>query len=271
MWNRARFTAGDSLRQRRSPISRRRMLAGEPCVFGDHGLRMARGHMDVHFVLHGLEHLRMNDLQIVGRRSSHFTRMPLLFADELGVAVQVVPVYDMTAMAPEAYAGNPALKLPILRQGDTVLFGAQNICRALAERASHSARIVWPEEMRDALSRNAQELVWHSMAAQVQLVLGTSVCKLPADNGYFTKARVGFEGALAWLDAHLEQALAALPAQCDLSMLEVSLFCLLDHLAFRPTVSLQGYSVLRRFTEAFAARPAAQRTVYQFDAPPVGD
>jgi glutathione S-transferase len=212
----------------------------------------------------------MNDLQIVGRRSSHFTRMALLFADELAVAVQLVPIYDMTAMAAEAYAGNPALKLPILRQGDTVLFGAQNICRAIAERASGAAHVVWPEQLRDTASRNAQELVWHGMAAQVQLVLGTSVCKLPADNAYFTKARAGFEGALAWLDANVEAALAALPVQRDLSMLEVSLFCLLDHLAFRPTVSLQDCSSLLRFTKAFGARPAAQRTAYQFDLPLAG-
>lgn len=212
----------------------------------------------------------MSDLQIIGRRSSHFTRMSLLFAQELGVALQVVPVYDMTALVPEAYAGNPALKLPILRAGDMVLFGAQNICRAIAERSNWPARVVWPEELRDAVSRNAQELVWHGMAAQVQLVLGTAVCKLPADNVYFTKARAGLEGALGWLETHLEQALAALPVQRDLSLLEVSLFCLLDHLSFRPTVTLQAYPALRHFTEKFAARPAARRTEYQFDMPPAG-
>lgn len=212
----------------------------------------------------------MSDLQIIGRHSSHFTRMPLLFAQELGVALQVVPVYDMTALAPAAYAGNPALKLPILRMGDTVLFGAQNICRAIAERSNRPARIVWPEELRDVVSRNAQELVWHAMAAQVQLVLGTAVCKLPADNVYFTKARAGFEGALGWLEAHLEQTLAALPVQRDLSLLEVSLFCLLDHLSFRPTVTLQACPALRRFTEEFAQRPSARRTAYRFDVPPAG-
>ncbi|HEY1898519.1 MAG TPA: glutathione S-transferase family protein [Steroidobacteraceae bacterium] len=212
----------------------------------------------------------MNDLQIIGRRSSHFTRVPLLFAQELGVALQVVPVYDMTALGPQMYAGNPALKLPILRVGDTVLFGAQNICRAIAERAARPARMVWPEELRDTVSRNAQELVWHAMAAQVQLVFGTVLCKLPADNVYFTKARAGFEGALSWLEAHLEQALAALPAPRDLSLLEVSLFCLLDHLSFRPTLMLHAYPALERFTETFATRPAAKHTTYQFDVAPAG-
>src|SRR5262245_25064892 len=154
----------------------------------------------------------MSVLQIVGRSSSLFTRLPLIFADELAVTCEMVPIYDMTALGPEVYAGNPALKLPILRANGTVLFGALNICRALAERASKPVRIVWPEELRDDLSRNAQELVWHGMAAQVQLTMGTIVGKLPAENVFFVKTRAGLEGALQWLDANLTKALRALPA-----------------------------------------------------------
>ncbi|MGH8210908.1 MAG: glutathione S-transferase N-terminal domain-containing protein, partial [Steroidobacteraceae bacterium] len=146
-------------------------------------------------------------MQIVGRSSSHFTRMPLIFAHELGVPFDFVPIYDMMAMDSEIYAGNPALKLPILRTEDFSLFGAQNICRALAERADSSKRIVWPEELRDALSRNVQELVWHAMSAQVQIAFGTIVCKLPTDNVYFVKARSGLDGSLSWLDENLAAAL----------------------------------------------------------------
>ena len=45
------------------------------------------------------------------------------------------------------------------------------------------------------------------MAAEVQMVFGTMVAKLPADNVYFTEGRTGFEGALRRLDEHLEAAL----------------------------------------------------------------
>jgi hypothetical protein len=38
----------------------------------------------------------MSALQIIGRSSSLFTRMPLIFAEELGVPVQLVPIQDMT-------------------------------------------------------------------------------------------------------------------------------------------------------------------------------
>jgi hypothetical protein len=173
----------------------------------------------------------------------------------------------MTAQGPEVYSGNPALKLPILRVGNSVLFGAQNICRALAERATLQRRIVWPEDMRDDLSRNAQELVWHCMAMQVQIVMGTVVCKLPADNVYFEKALTSFAGSLTWLDSNLTAALGALPPR-DLSLFEVSLHCLVEHLMFRRTLAIDTYAKLASFGKEFAKRPSAQRTLYRLDTPP---
>jgi glutathione S-transferase len=210
----------------------------------------------------------MTSLQIVGRSSSLFTRLPLIFAEELAVPYELVPIYDMTALGPEVYAGNPALKLPILRLQDSVLFGALNICRAIDERAERPARIVWPEEQRSVLSRNGQELVWHGMAAQVQLVFGTVVGKLPSDNIYFSKARAGLEGALQWLDAHVTDVISELPAPRRLSVFEVSLFCLVDHLIFRETLSVESYPSLVGFAREYSRRPSAQRTAYRFDTPP---
>jgi glutathione S-transferase len=209
----------------------------------------------------------MQPVQIVGRRSSLFTRLPLVFAEELSVPYEVVPVYDMTVLGPEVYAENPALKIPVLRAPGSVVFGAQNICRALEERAPSAKRIVWPEALRDDLSRNAQELVWHCMNTQVQIVFGTVINNLPADNLYFTKARTSFGNSLRWLDEHLQEALRALPPR-DISLFEVSLHCLIEHIAFRPTLPLDSYPALLAFSRDFATRPAAQRTVYRFDAAP---
>jgi glutathione S-transferase len=207
-------------------------------------------------------------VQIIGRSSSSFTRVVLLVAHELGVPFELDVVHDMTKLDAETYAGNPARKLPTLRDGDALVFGAENICRTLAERAGAMDRIVWPEQLRDTVSRNAQELVWHGMAAQVQLIMGTLVAKLPADNLYFTKSREGFVGALAWLDAHVAEVLRALPAARQLSLFEVTLFCLVEHIRFRATLPLDGYPALVDFAAAFATRPSAQRTQYRFDAPP---
>jgi glutathione S-transferase len=208
-------------------------------------------------------------VRIIGRSSSLFTRMPLMFAEEFGIRYQLDPIQDMTTTDPRLYGGSPALKLPSLRRGESLLFGAQNICRALAEMSATPLRVVWPEDLRDDLSRNAQELVWHAMGAQVQLVFGTLIGNLPADNVYFAKGRAGFEGSLLWLEQHAAEILGTLPAR-DLSLFEVALFCLIEHLSFRATVPTEPYPALVNFGKRFAARPSARRTAYRFDVPMAG-
>jgi glutathione S-transferase len=210
----------------------------------------------------------MDTVEIIGRTSSHFTRVACIFAEELHVPYRLVPVPDMTVLSAEAYGGNPAMKLPVLRTKGSTLFGAQNICRALAERSGGQAQIAWPEDFRDRLSRNAQELVWHGMAAQVQIAFGVGICKLPADNVYFAKAREGFEGTLSWLDKHLGEVQRCLPATRNLSLFEVTLFCLIDHLTFRPTISITPFRNLARFAEEFGNRPSAQNTPYRLQSMP---
>jgi len=190
--------------------------------------------------------------------------MPLMFACELAVPLEFVPVPDMTRTDVASYAGNPALKLPILKLAGAELYGALNICRAIAESSTSQKLIVWPELLADTLSRNAQEMVWHAMGAQVQLVMGTVVNHLPSEDGFFAKTRAGLAGALGWLDARVGECLAALPAR-GLSVFEVSLFCLVEHLAFRPSVPIDDYRALRSFAAAYGARDCARRTAYRFD------
>jgi glutathione S-transferase len=211
----------------------------------------------------------VSHLQIIGRSSSHFTRVTLIFAYELEVPFEFVPVYDLTTMEPTWYEGNPALKIPSLRRNESFLFGTENICRSLAEASNSKKRVIWPEELPQDISRNAQELVWHSMTAQVQLIVGIMIGKLPADHIFFTKIRAGFEGALRWLDDNLSGVLQALPPERDLSLFEVTLFCLIEHLSFRVTLPRESYPVLVRFANEFGARTSAQRTMYRFDTTPV--
>ena len=205
--------------------------------------------------------------RIVGRSSSHYTRLARIFALELGVVCDFSPVYDLASRNPADYAGNPALKLPVLTLGETVVFGAENICRTLAEQVHGAVRVVWTEDLPGAQERNAQELVWHAMQAQVQLVFGTQVAKLPAENMYFEKAAIGLRSALAWLDAQVDDLQHALPPR-DLSLVEASLFCLWEHLGFRVSVPVASCGRLAAFAETFRARPSAQATPYAFDVPP---
>lgn len=59
-----------------------------------------------------------------------------------------------------------------------------------------------------------------------------------------------------------EQVLSELPSPREVSVLEIALFCLVEHLVFRPTVPLDDFPRLRQFAHAFGARPSAQRTPY---------
>jgi glutathione S-transferase len=172
-----------------------------------------------------------------------------MFAHELGIDYELVVVHDLKSTDPANYQ-HPALKLPVLRDGDSVVFGTENICRTLAGDR-------WVET--PASLRNAQELAWHAMQAQVQIVMGTIIGKLPADNIYFEKIRRGFEGAMAWLDANI----VFVPR--DATLLPITLFCLVEHIRFRPTLTLEAYPALATFAHEFGTRPSAVATAYRFD------
>ncbi len=207
------------------------------------------------------------DLEIVGRQSSHYTRMVRMFASELSVPYRLTPIFELTSREPDVFAGNPALKFPVLRAGGETIFGSLNVCRALARRAPEPRRVVWPESVDSALLLNAHELLAHAMAVQVEVVLHEVVEKRPAD-ATSRKRRDSLVNSLAWLDRHLDAVLTALPAR-DLSVFEVGLYCLLTHLPFRNPIDLSAMPALGAFERAFGERPSARETPYRFDAKPV--
>jgi hypothetical protein len=209
-------------------------------------------------------------LRLTGRSSSHFTRVARIFAHELAVPAELDVLHDLTSLDPAAYGGHPALKIPTLHVEGALLFGTDNICRRLAEIAgrANDPRVVLSHHVTSDLVRSAQELVWHAMSVQVQLIIGLQFSKLPAESVFFTKAKAGMLGALVWLDTRLDPVLAELPSPRDVSVFEVTLFCLIEHIVFRPTVPLDSFPKLRSFAAAFASRESAQHTVFRFDPAP---
>lgn len=206
-----------------------------------------------------------DDLVLVGRSSSHFTRTARLFALELGVRHAFRPVFDMTTLDPGAYAGNPALKVPILVDADGPLYGTENICRALARRSGLGQRVVLRGAVDDRLVANAEELVLHAMGSEVILIVtaisGAAVAPPP-------KLRASLENALAFLDTNLDGVLAALPSNRLLSFFEAALFSLVTHLPFRKLMDPRGYTGLMAFCATFGQRTSARATEYHFDLPP---
>jgi glutathione S-transferase len=201
--------------------------------------------------------------ELVGRSTSHFTRLVRIVAFEAEVELTFRPIFDLKSLDPADYGGHPGLKMPTLRQGDDHTFGSIEICRRLVDASPVGLKLVWPEALPSSL-RNAWELLTQAMQAQVQLAFGVSVCGLPADHIYFAKARQGLEGALAWIEERLDELVADEPA-ADLSLFQAAAFCLLEHLQFRPTFELRGLPRLEALRQVFGARPSALATPYRLD------
>lgn len=171
--------------------------------------------------------------------------------------LQVVP--DLRALDASAYGGNPALRLPVLRNSRGDWYGALNICREL-ERASVSGRrMLWPEQLHAPLLANAQELTLQAMASEVELIMSDTPSALT------TKRRQSLEGTLHWLNHRVDEALGAL-GERDLSYFETTLYCLVTHLEFRQVLLLAPFERLRAFAEMFAQRDSARATPFRFDA-----
>ena len=206
-------------------------------------------------------------VEIVGRQSSHYTRVVRMLALELGIDAPLAPIFDLMSTDPATYAGNPALKLPALRVGEDTVWGSLNACRHLARQVDGGeARVFWPEDARTPLLMNAHEVVTHAMAAQVEVVFHEIVSKRPPDAAS-RKRRQSLLGCLAWLDAHLDAIRAQLPSE-RIALFELMLFCLLEHLPFRNPVDLSDMPALTALVADFGTRASAQATPYRFDAPP---
>jgi glutathione S-transferase len=185
-----------------------------------------------------------------------------MFATELEVEYHFAPILDLASTDAATYAGNPALKLPILVTEGGTWFGSVNICRELARRAHAPQRVVWPEDHRDPRGSNALEITLQGMATEVTIVMQRLA---GAPEASLTKLRHSMEQSVAWLDANIDDVLTALPAERALSILELALFCFATHLQFRQLLSLDAFPRLGAFCERYGQRPAALCTAYRFD------
>ena len=201
---------------------------------------------------------------IIGRSSSHFTRVTRIFAAEMRIDYSFRVVRDLMSSDPEDYGGNPALRIPALRTSRGVWFGALNICRELWRCSSPRPRVIWPEDFDDALLANAQELVLQAMATEVSLIMA-GLGGISDSNAHHAKLRQGLANMMSWLEEHARPVLAALPPHRDLSFLEVTLFCLVTHLEFRGVLPTAAYTELNTFCQRFATRASSGETTYRFD------
>jgi glutathione S-transferase len=201
---------------------------------------------------------------IIGRSSSHFTRVTRIFAAEMGIDYSFRVVRDLMSSDPADYGGNPALRIPTLQTSRGVWFGALNVCRELWRQSSLKPRVVWPEDLEEPVLANAQEFVLQAMATEVALIMA-KVTGADDSSAHSTKMRTSLLNMMSWLEENARSVLAALLPQRDLSFLEVSLFCLVTHLEFREVLLTDSYSELKTFCQQFATRASIGETPYRFD------
>jgi glutathione S-transferase len=203
------------------------------------------------------------ELVLVGRSTSHFTRVTRIFAAEAGLSFQFQVVPDLRVGARAQYAGNPALKVPILRTPAGEWFGTLNICRELARRSPRPLRVIWPEALEQPLLANAQELVLQAMSTEVTLLMGRFFGE--TDGPHAAKLMQGLTNSVEWLEQNVDELLARLPADRELSFLELTLYCLMRHLPFRKVLATEPYTRLNDFCRAYEARQSVQDTPYRVD------
>lgn len=201
---------------------------------------------------------------LIGRSSSHFTRIARLFASELCVPCSFQVVRDLLSTDPADYGGNPALRIPVLKSAGGAWFGALNVSRELWRRSSPRRRVVWPEDLDVPLLANMQELTLQAMATEVTLVM-EKMAGAGEGTRHALKLRESLLNMMAWLEDNANAALAALPPERDLSYLEVTLFCLVTHLEFRDVLPTKPYAALNQFCQQFSKRPSASETAFRFD------
>lgn len=199
---------------------------------------------------------------LVGRSSSHYSRLARLFLLELGVDHEFRPVRDLTVLDRAVYADNPALKIPILVDERGPLFGSENVAREAVRRAGRRAAVTLSGDVDDRALANVDELTRHVMASEVSVVMAKLEGRAAPP-----KVAASLAHSLAHLDAHVDAALAALPPERALSYVEVALFCVLRHLTFREVADVSPYARLVAFADRFGERPGARATEYRFDFP----
>lgn len=205
------------------------------------------------------------ELTIIGRSSSHFTRVTRIFASELGLEPELRVVHSLASASASDYGGNPALRIPALVAPSGTWFGALSVCRELTRQARSEQRVIWPEALERPLLANAQELTVQAMSTEVSLIMGSlNGAELPA--AHREKLATSLRGSLGWLDENIAAVLELLPER-ELSFLEVTLFCLVEHLLFRAVLPMGDYARLQDFCARYAERASARATPFRFDAP----
>lgn len=182
-------------------------------------------------------------MKLYGSTTSPYVRRIHLLLEGQDYDVENLKLTE-TADRIKLKAKNPTLKIPMLEDGDVVLFDSRVIAQYLREKLSHTP-LTWEEENQITLIDNAND----SFVSMFQLQ--RSDIDTTADRLFFNYQRERFDEVFAALDQQVGNGKFAqwnFPAMC--------LYCLLDWITFRNLKDYSDYTNLVSFYKQHAERPA---------------
>lgn len=168
---------------------------------------------------------------------SHFSRKVRIVLAGLGLETELLDAGNTAASDPALFGGNPLMSVPVLRDGNTLIFDSDVICEYLVRK--HDPQDRYGVLRRDIPARNAHTVMNGIMSAEVDLILAARTGMDTGGPGRFEKRRRVIASGLGWLQEH-----AGLFGNAP-DYLSFHLVCLWDHLVLfgnmpeRPLPQLQ--------------------------------
>lgn len=193
-------------------------------------------------------------MKLIGTPRSHFTRKVRLLLDHWDAPYDFLDVGDVSQADPARFAGNPALSIPVLEDGEVWLIESDHIARYLSERFDPDDRMQVRRSDPDTLNRRA--VLNAIMSQEVKLVLGKRTGLEIEGAAYFDKARAAILQGLDWLEARAETFDAEAPGYAEFHFIAAW-----EHLALYDTAPLTQPR-LKTLADRLAARPLIAKSAY---------
>ncbi len=188
---------------------------------------------------------------------SHFSRKVRIVLRELSVECEESFAPNLLSSDPSDFAGNPILRVPVLRDGSTWVIESDQIVRHILETYDRGNDRFSFFSM-NAAQRNALSILSAIMGAEVELLLSRR-SGLVSEAGalYFGRYRSVIGHGLAWIEANG----AAVWPEAEFSYLDIALVCMWDHLRYNrlgdETIS---WPWIEERTARHASRPSVAAT-----------
>lgn len=195
-------------------------------------------------------------LQVLGRPNSINVRKVLWLCAEIGVPCQHTPwgAPELPLKSAQFVALNPNALVPVIRDGDFVLWESNTICRYLAAR--HERHDLLPAEPR-ARARVEQWMDW--MATELNSAWRYAFMALVRRHADFTDARAIDASIAAWnrhmtlLDDQLQRT-GAYAAGAAFTLADITLG-LATHRWFMTPLQRPALAAVEAYYERLSARP----------------